>query len=212
MFHEMKEQVLSNYSLVKLEDRVEDLELEIYDPINDDVINKKLSDYMGKFVVLFFYPADFTFVCPTELKDLNDKFEEFKAMEDVEILVVSTDTVFSHRAWIKDEKLLKWFKIPMVSDRTTVLSRYFGILNEQTWNAERWTFIIVIDPDGVLKAIEIHTEPLGRSSAELVRKLHALRFIRQNPGNVCVASWNGENSPKLQPSIKIAGEVAENLK
>jgi peroxiredoxin (alkyl hydroperoxide reductase subunit C) len=98
----------------------------------------------------------------------------------------------------------------MVSDRTTVLSRYFGILNEETGNSERWTFII--DPDGVLKTVEIHTEPLGRSSDELVRKLHALRFIRQNPGNACVASWNGESSPKLQPSIKIAGEVAENLK
>jgi peroxiredoxin (alkyl hydroperoxide reductase subunit C) len=97
----------------------------------------------------------------------------------------------------------------MVSDRTTVLSRYFGVLNEKTGNSERWTFIV--DPDGVLKTVEIHTEPLGRSANELVRKLNALRFIRQNPGNACVASWNGENSPKLQPSIKIAGEVAENL-
>ena len=210
MFTEMKEQVLSNYPVVKLEDQLDDLQFEIYDPVKDDVVEKKLSDYAGKWVVLFFYPADFTFVCPTELKDLNDKVEEFKQMGDVEVLVVSTDTVFSHRGWIKEEHLLENFQIPMVADRTTVLSRYFGVLNEQTWNAERWTFII--DPDGVLKAIEIHTEPLGRSSAELVRKLHALRYIKANPGNACVASWNGENSPKLQPSIKIAGEVAENLK
>jgi len=210
MFTEMKEQVLSNYPVVKLEDQLDDLQFEIYDPIKDDVVNTKLSDYAGKWVVLFFYPADFTFVCPTELKDLNDKIEEFKQMGDVEILVVSTDTVFSHRAWIKEEHLFQNFQLPMVADRTTVLSRYFGVLNEETWNAERWTFIV--DPDGVLKAIEIHTEPLGRSSAELVRKLNALRYIKANPENVCVASWNGENSPKLQPSIKIAGEVAENLK
>ena len=205
----MKEQVLSNYSMVKLEDKIADLEFEIYDPIKDDVINKKLSDYTGKWVVLFFYPADFTFVCPTELKDLNDKIDEFKSMEDVEVMVVSTDTVFSHRGWIKEEHLLENFQIPMVADRTTVLSRYFGILNEETGNAERWTFII--SPERVLKTIEIHTEPLWRSSSELVRKLHALRFIQANPWNACVASWNGENSPKLKPSIKIAGEVAENL-
>jgi len=210
MFTEMKEQILSNYSIVKLEDQIDDLQFEIYDPIKDDVVNTKLSDYAGKWVVLFFYPADFTFVCPTELKDLNDKVEEFKQMGDVEVLVVSTDTVFSHRGWIKEEKLLENFQLPMVADRTTVLSRYFGVLNEESGNAERWTFII--NPDGVLKAIEVHTEPLGRSSAELVRKLHALRFIKANPGNACVASWNGENSSKLQPSIKIAGEVAENLK
>jgi alkyl hydroperoxide reductase subunit AhpC len=196
--------------MVKLEDKVMYFDLEIYDPVKDDVVNKKLSDYKWKFVVLFFYPADFTFVCPTELKDLNDKIKEFRSMEDVEVLVISIDTVFSHRGWIKEEHLLENFQLPMVADRTTVLSRYFGVLNEETGNAERWTFII--DPDGVLKAIEIHTEPLGRSSAELVRKLHALRFIKVNPGNACVASWNGENSPRLEPSIKIAGEVAENLK
>lgn len=206
----MKNQVVENYSLVKIEDEVIDFPIEFYNPVTDEVENKTIADYKWKFVVLFFYPADFTFVCPTELKDLNDKLEEFKNMKNVEVFVVSTDTVFSHRGWIKEEHLLKDFKIPMVSDRKTIMSRYFGIFNEESWNAERWTFII--DPDGILKTIEIHTEPLGRSSDELIRKLEALRFIRQNPWNACVASWNKENSPKLQPSIKIAWEVAENLK
>jgi len=209
VYAELKNQVTENYALVKLEDKVLDLDLEIYDPINDEVINTNLSDYEGKWVVLFFYPADFTFVCPTELKDLNDKLQEFQSMENVEVIVVSTDTVFSHRWWIKEEHLLKDFQLPMASDRTTIMSRYFGILNEQSWNSERWTFII--SPDGYLKVMEIHTEPVGRSSNELVRKLHALKFVTENPGNACVASWNGESSPKLKPSIKIAWEVAENL-
>ncbi len=209
VYAELKNQVTENYALVKLEDKVLDLDLEIYDPVNDEVINTNLSEYEGKWVVLFFYPADFTFVCPTELKDLNDKLQEFQSMENVEVIVVSTDTVFSHRGWIKEEHLLKDFQLPMASDRTTIMSRYFGILNEQTWNSERWTFII--SPDGYLKVMEIHTEPVGRSSAELVRKLHALKFITENPGNACVASWNWESSPKLKPSIKIAWEVAENL-
>jgi peroxiredoxin (alkyl hydroperoxide reductase subunit C) len=137
LYTEYRQQVTENYPLVKIEDKVMDFDLEIYDPIKDDVVNKKLSDYEGKFVVLFFYPADFTFVCPTELKDLNDKIDEFKKMEDVEVLVVSTDTVFSHRGWIQKEHLLDNFSLPMVSDRTTVLSRYFGVLNEKTGNSER---------------------------------------------------------------------------
>ncbi len=209
IYNEMKEQVTENYPLVKIEDEVIDFDMEIYDPKKDDVVNKKVSDYKWKWLVLFFYPADFTFVCPTELKDLQKRIAEFDAMEDVEVVVASTDTVFSHKAWVQSEGLVKGLSFPMLSDRNTFISRYFGILNEETWNAERWTFII--DPEGTLKTIEVHTEPVGRSAWELLRKINALRFVYNNPGNACVWSWDGENSPKLQPSIKIAWKVDESL-
>lgn len=209
IYEELKYQVTENYPLVKIEDEVLDFDMEIYDPIKDEVVNKKISDYRWKWLVLFFYPADFTFVCPTELKDLDKRFEEFQNLKDVEIVVASTDTVFSHRSWVNSEWLVKWLHFPMLSDRTTFLSRYFGIMNEDTWNSERWTFII--SPDGVLKMIEVHTESVGRSAGELLRKLNALKFVTENPWNACVWSWDGENSPTLKPSIKIAGDVLENL-
>lgn len=209
LYEEMKMQVTENYPLVKIEDEILDFDMEIYDPKSDEIITRKISDYRWKWLVLFFYPADFTFVCPTELNDLQKRVSEFDEMDDVEVIVASTDTVFSHKAWVESESLVKWLSFPMLSDRTTLMSRYFGILNEVSWNAERWTFII--DPDGILKTIEVHTEPVGRSAWELLRKLHALRFVRNNPWNACVASWDWENSLKLQPSIKIAWKVWENL-
>ncbi len=202
----LREEMVENMSLVKIEEKVEDFGLEIYDPVSDEVINKKISDYEGKWLVLFFYPADFTFVCPTELRDLNNAYSTIKSMDNVELLVASTDTVFSHRGWVEMEPLLKGFEIPMVADRTTVLSRYFGIMNEQSGNSERWTFII--SPEWILKTIEIHTEPVWRSANELVRKLSALKFVTENPGHACPASWENQ-ATTLQPSIKIAGHVGD---
>jgi peroxiredoxin (alkyl hydroperoxide reductase subunit C) len=104
--------------------------------------------------------------------------------------------------------LLKGFEMPMVSDRSTLMSRYFGILNENSWNSERWTFII--SPESILKTVEVHTEPVGRSSNELIRKLKALKFVTENKWQACPASWNTD-MPVLKPSIKIAWKVGENM-
>lgn len=199
---------MENLIPLRLEDKIEVLSFDIYEPETDWIIKKTLSDFVGKRLVLFFYPADFTFVCPTELKDLNKSYEDIKDA-NAEILVVSTDTVFSHKRWIETEKLLENFKIQMVSDRKWDLSRLFGVLNSESGNSERWTFII--SPEGVVKAIEIVTEPIGRSTTELVRKIRALEFVRSNPGQACPATWNvgGET---LKPSIKIAGNVGEEMK
>ena len=198
---------MENITTVHLEDKVENIILEMYTPTTDTSIQKNITEFAGKFLVLFFYPADFTFVCPTELKDLNKSYEDIKATNS-EILVVSTDTIFSHKRWIETEHLLENFKIQMVSDRKWDLSRMFWVMNNQSGNSARWTFII--SPDGILKDSEIVTEPLGRSSNELVRKLRALEFMRTNPGQACPANWNiGEQT--LMPSIKIAGHVAEQL-
>lgn len=192
---------------VKLEDKVTDLKLDIYDPKTDSVIEKNIKDYQGKRLVLFFYPADFTFVCPTELKDLNAAYSDIQA-SNAEVLTVSTDTVFSHKRRIETEKLLEGFGIQMVSDRKWDISDLFNVLNDDSGNSERWTFII--SPEGVVKSIEISTEPVGRSSTELVRKLHALEFVRTNPGQACPASWNTW-AKVLNPGIEIAGKVAESL-
>ncbi|MCF7835042.1 redoxin domain-containing protein [Candidatus Gracilibacteria bacterium] len=198
---------MENLITLKLEDKVQDLSFDIYEPSSDSIIKKNLNDFAGKWLVLFFYPADFTFVCPTELKDLNKSYEDIKGT-NAEILVVSTDTVFSHKRWIETEKLLENFGIQMVSDRKGDISRMFGVLNSESGNSERGTFII--SPDGELKAIEIVTEPIGRSTNELVRKIRALEFVRSNPGQACPATWN-VGGQTLKPSIKIAGHVGEEM-
>lgn len=192
----------------RLEDMLPNFDLTLYNPQTDDVEKKTLQDYRGKWTVLCFYPADFTFVCPTELKDLGNRFEEIEAMGNVEVLAVSVDSVFSHKSWLATEPLLQGFKFPMVSDRTTVLSRYFGVLNQQSGNSERGTFII--SPEGVLKTIEIHTDPVGRSAKELVRKLYALKFVSENKGHACPASWEQEMK-SMQPSIKNAGNAETSM-
>ena len=207
ILEELTSDATHNYPMVKIEDEVLDFDLEMYDPTTDDVVNKKVSDYRGKWLVIMFYPADFTFVCPTELKDLNSSMEDVRSLWNVEVMGASTDTVFSHKGWVEHETLLNWLQYPMISDRKTILSRYFGIFNEKTWNSERGTFII--DPNWVLKSIEIVTEPIGRSSKELVRKLKALKFVNENPGSACPANWN-DDAPVLNPSVKIAGHVGEN--
>ncbi len=198
---------MENTAKVQLEEFVNDISFDVYDPKSDAIVRKSLWEFTGKRLIVFFYPADFTFVCPTELKDLNKSHEEIKA-SNAEILVVSTDTVFSHKRRIETEKLLENFGIQMVSDRTGHLSRVFGTLNVETGNSARGTFII--SPDGILKAIEIVTEPIGRSTTELIRKIRALEFVRSNPGQACPATWNvgGET---LKPSIKIAGHVGEEM-
>ncbi len=192
---------------ITLESTIQNFEFEIYDPQTDKSHKKMISEYDGKRIILVFYPADFTFVCPTELKDLSKVYG--KVLEcNAELFVISTDTIFSHKRWIETESLLKDFNIPMISDRTGELTRYFNIRNNTTGNAERGTFII--SPKGILKSIEITTEPLGRSAQELLRKIQALDFIENNPGHACPASWNiGLKS--LKPSLDIAGNVGKEL-
>ena len=192
-----------------LEDEVDDLWFELYNPKTDEIEHHTLSNFHGKRLILFFYPADFTFVCPTELKDLNKVYGDI-ADNNAEVLVVSTDSVFSHKRRAETEPLLKGFEIKMVSDRRGDLSEHLGVRNLETGNADRGTFII--SPEGVIKSIEIVTEPIGRSSNELVRKLKALEFVANNPGQACPASRNWPKDQTLKPGIKIAGNVWNELK
>lgn len=193
------------WTSARIEDQVPNFTLTMYNPNTQEIENKTIESFRGKWLVLFFYPADFTFVCPTELKDLNQKAEEIKSMKNVEVLWVSVDSVFSHKSRIESEEMLKDFQYKMVSDRTTTLSQYFWILNKTSWNAERGTFII--SPDGILKTIEIHTDPVGRSAKELVRKLYGLKFVTENKGHACPASREN-NMKTMSPSIKNAGNAS----
>jgi len=192
---------------VKIDQSAPNFDLPAYDPIKDDIVQVSLSGMAGKWTILFFYPADFTFVCPTELKDLADAKAEFDEM-GVEILSVSTDTAFSHRAWVQHEMLMKGFPYRMLADHTGEVSYTYNLLNEEDGTAGRGTFII--DPHGVVRGIEVTSGPLGRNSAELIRKLQALQFMAENPGTACPAKWV-LGAKTLKPSIKIAGEVGKEL-
>ena len=181
--------------------KVADFELAAFQ--NNKQIKVKLSDYLGKWLVLFFYPADFTFVCPTELEDVAEHYEELKKM-NVEVLSVSTDTVFVHKAWHDNSPAIKKIEFPMVADPTGALSKEMGVYIPSEGLALRGTFII--DPDGVLKAVEVHDNSIGRSADELVRKLQAAEYVRGHGGEVCPAKWK-PGSKTLKPGMDLVGKI-----
>lgn len=186
---------------VRINHLVPDFELEAY--VDESFKKIKLSDYKGKWVVLMFYPADFTFVCPTELEDMAKHYEEFKKLGG-EIMSVSRDTVFVHKAWHDNSPAIQSVQYPMLADPTGKICRLFGTYIEEDGLSLRGTFII--DPDGILKTIEIHDNSIGRSTKELLRKLQAAIFVRENKGNVCPASWEpGEVT--LKPDIDLVGKI-----
>ncbi len=171
--------------------------------VNDDIKKISLEDYKGKWVVLFFYPADFTFVCPTELGELADRHEALKKMR-VQVMSVSTDTAFVHKAWHDNSEIIKKIKFPMIADPTGKISRSYGVYIEEEGLAFRGTFII--DPDGVLKAFEVHDNSIGRSADELIRKIEAAQFVRENNGEVCPASWK-PGAKTLRPGLDLVGKI-----
>lgn len=195
------------FQIAKIDSPAPHFELPYYNPKTDDEGVLDLKDLKGKWSVLFFYPADFTFVCPTELRDMAECEKDFAEM-GVEILAASTDTVYSHRAWVKHEMLMQNFPYKMLADHSLEVSDMYNILDAQTGIAGRGTFII--DPNGMIRGIEVTSGPLGRNSQELIRKIQALQFMAANPGVACPARWTA-GAKTLKPSIKIAGEVGEQL-
>jgi len=170
---------------------------------NNDFKEVTKQDVLGKWSVFFFYPADFTFVCPTELEDLADKYEEFKAT-GTEIYAVSTDTHFVHKAWHDASATIKKIKYPMLGDPTGVLSRGFDVMIEEIGLAERGTFIV--NPEGAIVAYEVVAGNVGRNAEELLRRLKALQFVANNPAEVCPAKWK-EGNATLKPSIDLVGKI-----
>lgn len=189
--------------MFSVDQKFPEFSLETYFPERDEVGHLAPRDFTGKWLVLFWYPADFTFVCPTELADLNTRHGDFKKL-GAEIVSISTDTVYTHKGWVEAEKLITGLQFPMAADHNGKLARELGIYGEESGVAQRAAFIV--DPDGVLRACDIVSDAIGRSAGELLRKLKALKFVRENPGRVCPASWD-EGEVTIRPSIKIAGRV-----
>ncbi len=162
-----------------------------------------LENYKGKWVILFFYPADFTFVCPTELGEMAEKYEKFKEI-GAEVLSISTDTVFVHKAWHDNSETIKKIKFPMVADPTHEISTKYRVLIPGEGVALRGTFLI--DPNGILKAYEIHDNSIGRSADELFRKLEAAKFVEEHGGEVCPANWK-PGKKTLKPGLNLVGKI-----
>src|SRR5690349_6193877 len=161
------------------------------------------ADTKGKWSVFFFYPADFTFVCPTELGDLADKYEELKKL-NVEVYGVSTDTHFTHKAWHDVSETIKKIKYPMLADPTGHLSRSFGVYIEEEGLAYRGTFLV--NPEGLVKISEVHDNGIGRNAEELVRKVQAAQFVASHPGEVCPAKWK-PGAATLKPGLDLVGKI-----
>jgi NADH-dependent peroxiredoxin subunit C len=157
----------------------------------------------GKWSVFFFYPADFTFVCPTELEDLADNYAEFRKL-GVEIYSVSTDTHFSHKAWHDTSPAIRKIGYPMIADPTHVLSRNFDVLIEDAGIADRGTF--VVDPQGRIQIVEITAGGVGRDAKELLRKIKAAQYVAAHPNEVCPAKWQ-EGEKTLAPSLDLVGKI-----
>lgn len=170
---------------------------------NDEFRTVTNKDLEGKWSILFFYPADFTFVCPTELGDMADKYEEFKKM-GVEVYSVSTDTHFTHKAWHDHSETIKKITYPMLADPTGHLTRAFGVHIEEEGLAYRGTFLI--NPEGKIKIAEIHDNGIGRNADELLRKVQAAQFIAEHPDQVCPAKWK-PGSDTLKPGLDLVGKI-----
>ena len=156
------------------------------------------EDVLGKWAIFFFYPADFTFVCPTELVDMAEKYEQFKSM-GVEIY-----SHFVHKAWHDASETIRKIQYPMLADPTGALSRAFGVMIEEEGMAYRGTFLV--NPEGKIKVAEIHDNNIGRDASELLRKVEAAQFVASHDGEVCPAKWK-KGEATLKPSIDLVGKI-----
>ena len=170
---------------------------------NGKFIDVSDASFKGKWSVVMFYPADFTFVCPTELEDLADNYAEFQKM-GVEVYGVSTDSHFAHKAWHDTSDAIKKVNYPLIGDPTGTLTRNFDVMIEEDGMALRGTF--VINPEGQIKLCEIHDNGIGRDASELMRKVKAAQYVAAHPGEVCPAKWT-EGASTLTPSLDLVGKI-----
>ena len=170
---------------------------------NGQFVSVSDRDLRGKWSIVFFYPADFTFVCPTELGDLADVYPQFQKL-GVEVYAVSTDTHFTHKAWHDASETIRKIKYPMIGDPTGTITRNFGVMIEEEGLADRGTF--VIDPEGRIQIVEINAGGIGRDASELLRKVKAAQYVASHPGEVCPAKWK-EGDATLAPSLDLVGKI-----
>lgn len=193
----------------KVGQKVPEFTLEAFDPTEGgfSVVDLGTLRKEGKWAILFFYPADFTFVCPTELADLAAKHAELTKL-GAEVISVSTDTKFTHLAWKNDERLLADVKFKMAADPTGEVSRFFDVWDYESGLALRGTFII--NPEGILASAEVNFYNVGRNAGELVRKMEANHYLKDHPEEACPAKWT-PGDKTLTPSEKLVGKVYEAL-
>jgi NADH-dependent peroxiredoxin subunit C len=189
------------YSMLKINAPAPDFTEEAY--INDEIKKISLKEYRGKWVILFFYPADFTFVCPTELGELADHYAELKA-EGAEVISVSVDTGYVHKAWHDTSDTIKKIQYPMLADPARRVSTAYGTLIEDEGLSLRGTFLI--DPQGILKAVELNDNSIGRSIDELIRKLQAAKFVAEHDGEVCPMNWK-PGAKTLKKGLNLVGKI-----
>ncbi|WP_042464115.1 alkyl hydroperoxide reductase subunit C [Neobacillus dielmonensis] len=170
---------------------------------NGEFIEVTDADFRGHWTVVCFYPADFTFVCPTELEDLQDQYPTLQEL-GAEVFSVSRDSHFTHKAWHETSDAIGKVTYGMIGDPAHVLSTQFEVLREGEGAADRGTFII--DPDGVIQAVEINADGIGRDASTLVDKIKAAQYVRNNPGEVCPAKWK-EGAATLKPSLDLVGKI-----
>lgn len=183
--------------------KLPEFELQAFHPEKDDFFAVKNDDIKDKWAVFFFYPADFTFVCPTELEDLAAHHEQLKKL-GVEVYSVSTDTHFSHKAWHDSSPRIKKINYTMLADPTHKFSKALGVYEKNEGIAYRGTF--VVSPEGDIKIMEIHDNGIGRNASELVRKIEAAIHVRDNDGEACPANWK-KGDKALNPSLDLVGEL-----
>lgn len=188
--------------MIKIGDKIPDLTLEAY--VGDEIKKISLSKYKNKWLVILFYPADFTFVCPTELEEAALRYKDFQKL-GAEIISVSTDTAFVHKAWHDNSKAIAKIKYAMFADPAGKMCREFGTYIEEEGLSLRGSFIV--DPDQIVKAMDIHDNSIGRSTDEIFRKLEAAKFVRDNGGAlVCPASWR-PGDKALKPGVDLVGKI-----
>lgn len=193
---------LDVYQLLTVGDVVpEELAFEVLQ--NDEERTVSFEELRGKWTVLMFYPKDFTFICPTELEDMQRHYDAFKS-EDAEVISMSTDTIEVHKAWHDNSPAIKTITYPMGADPSHLVSDMFGVLIPEEGVTNRATF--VIDPDGVIRCLEMNDDAIGRSAAETLRKFKAAKYVNEHPGNVCPASWE-EGGDTLKPGLDLVGKI-----
>ena len=180
---------------------ISDFKVQAY--VNGEFKEVTKADVLGKWAVFFFYPADFTFVCPTELEDLANKYESFQKI-GCEVYSVSCDTHFVHKAWHDTSKAIKKVTYPMLADPTAALARDFDVYIEDAGLAERGTF--VVNPEGKIVAYEVNAGNVGRNADELLRKVEASQFVAQHGDEVCPAKWQ-PGAKTLKPSFDLVGAL-----
>lgn len=171
--------------------------------VNGEFKTISSDDLKGKWSIFLFYPADFTFVCPTELEDMAAQYEELQGL-GVEVYSVSTDTHFTHKAWHDSSEAIGKVTYPMIGDPTGTITRGFDVMIEEDGLALRGTFLV--DPDGIIKVCEIHDLGIGRNAKEMVRKVKAAQYVRENDGEVCPAAWE-KGQETLTPSLDLVGKI-----